>query len=705
MKQIPGGVTAPKGFRAWGVHCGVKSKKADKKDLALILSDQECAAAAVYTMNRVKAAPLYVTMEHLEDGTAWGVAANSGNANACCPMSHEYAEEMARLAARATGRAPADFVVASTGVIGQTLNIPAIRAGMPEAAAGLTAGPEGSDAAARAIMTTDTVKKELALACSIGGRTVTLGAIAKGSGMIHPNMGTMLCFVTTDCAITREMLSEALREVVPRTFNRVTVDGDTSTNDMCAVLANGMAGNPLIEWKDDGYTVFLKALRQLCQELARAIAGDGEGASRLITCAVREARSEESAERLAKAVVGSPPGEGRHVRRRRKLGPGAVCHGLLQGPLPPRVCGHFLLLRRGCCGRLPGRHGSGLRRGGRPEHPLPGRGGHRRPPPRGRARGHLLGLRPDVRICEDQRRLQNMRGAARAPLPKEANPMSDVTLRAQVLAEALPYIQKYYGKTIVIKYGGSAMISRELREAVIGDVILLSLVGIHVVVVHGGGPEISAMLKKLGKESRFVDGLRCTDTETMDVVQQVLCGKVNKNLAATLNRRGGRAIGLCGLDAGLFQARLLDAKYGLVGELARVDPAPVRDYLTAGYIPVVSTVAQGVDGENAYNINADTAAARLAVALGAEKLILLTDVHGLLRDPADESTLLQKVGLSEVPLLVREGVIQGGMIPKVECCVEAVRSGVERTHILDGRIPHSILIELLSDEGIGTMIL
>ena len=283
--------------------------------------------------------------------------------------------------------------------------------------------------------------------------------------------------------------------------------------------------------------------------------------------------------------------------------------------------------------------------------------------------------------------------------------MSDVTLRAQVLAEALPYIQKYYGKTIVIKYGGSAMISRELREAVIGDVILLSLVGIHVVVVHGGGPEISAMLKKLGKESRFVDGLRCTDTETMDVVQQLLCGKVNKTLAATLNRRGGRAIGLCGLDAGLFQARLLDAKYGLVGELARVDPAPVRDCLTAGYIPVVSTVAQGVDGENAYNINADTAAARLAVALGAEKLILLTDVRGLLRDPADESTLLQKVGLSEVPLLVREGVIQGGMIPKVECCVEAVRSGVERTHILDGRIPHSILIELLSDEGIGTMIL
>ena len=284
--------------------------------------------------------------------------------------------------------------------------------------------------------------------------------------------------------------------------------------------------------------------------------------------------------------------------------------------------------------------------------------------------------------------------------------MSDpVVTRATVLAEALPYIQKFYGKTIVVKYGGNAMISDELRRAVISDIILLHLVGIHVVVVHGGGPEISEMLRKTGKESRFVDGLRYTDEETMDIVQQVLCGKVNKNLVATLNRRGGRAIGLCGMDAGLFQAEKLDEKYGLVGEIVKVNPDPVRDCLQQGYIPVVSTVAQGVDGENAYNINADTAAAKLSVALGAEKLILLTDVRGLLRDPADEGTLIPVVGLSDVPQLVREGVIRGGMIPKIECCVEAVRSGVERTHILDGRIPHSILIEMLSDQGIGTMIL
>ena len=285
--------------------------------------------------------------------------------------------------------------------------------------------------------------------------------------------------------------------------------------------------------------------------------------------------------------------------------------------------------------------------------------------------------------------------------------MSDslVAQRAQVLAEALPYIQKYYGKTVVVKYGGNAMISDELRRAVISDLILLHLVGIRVVVVHGGGPEITEMLRKIGKESRFVDGLRHTDEETMDVVQQVLCGKVNKNLVATLNQTGGRAVGLCGMDAGLFQARMLDEKYGLVGEITAVEPRVVVDSLENGYIPVVSTVAQGVDADTAYNINADTAAAKLAVALKAEKLLLLTDVRGLLRDPADEGTLLPEVRLSQVPGLVKDGVIKGGMLPKVECCVEAVRSGVKNAVILDGRIPHSLLIELLSDAGIGTMLL
>lgn len=276
--------------------------------------------------------------------------------------------------------------------------------------------------------------------------------------------------------------------------------------------------------------------------------------------------------------------------------------------------------------------------------------------------------------------------------------------RAQVLAEALPYIQKYSGKTIVVKYGGNAMVSVELRQAVISDIILLNLVGIRVVVVHGGGPEISEMLHKVGKKSEFVDGLRYTDEETMDIVQQVLCGRVNKNLVATLNRMGGRALGLCGLDGAMLRAKKLNDRYGMVGEITHVDPRPVTDALDGGYIPVVSTVAQGEDAEISYNINADTAAAKLAVALKAEKLILLTDVRGLLRDPKDEATLIPELQLSSVPALVREGVISGGMIPKIDCCVESVRSGVKSAIILDGRVAHSILIELLSDAGIGTML-
>ncbi len=277
--------------------------------------------------------------------------------------------------------------------------------------------------------------------------------------------------------------------------------------------------------------------------------------------------------------------------------------------------------------------------------------------------------------------------------------------RANVLVQALPYIQKYYNKTIVIKYGGNAMINEELKDAVMTDIVLLSLVGINVVLVHGGGPEISDMLKKIGKESKFVNGLRYTDEETVDIVQMVLAGKVNKSLVQLLGAHKGKAIGLCGLDAGLLKAKQLgEGELGFVGEITDVDVTPVTDVISKGYIPVISTVAGGPNGE-VYNINADTAAAKIASALHAEKLLLMTDVRGLLRDKDDESTLISVVNVSEVQALKNQGVICGGMIPKIDCCVEAVRRGVHRAHIIDGRIPHSILMEMLTDEGIGTMFL
>ena len=279
--------------------------------------------------------------------------------------------------------------------------------------------------------------------------------------------------------------------------------------------------------------------------------------------------------------------------------------------------------------------------------------------------------------------------------------------RARVLSEALPYIRKFNGKTVVVKYGGNAMVSENLRRAVISDIVLLSMIGIRVVVVHGGGPEISAMLKEIGKEGVFVNGLRYTDPETMDIVQQVLCGKVNKDLVSLINEYGGKAMGLSGMDSRMIQAvkKTDDGfDYGLVGTIKAIDTAPITDVLNAGYIPVISTVAAGADGEKCYNINADTAAAQIAAALGAEKLIILTDVLGLMRDVNDPASLISRCTTAEVPALIQEGVIQGGMIPKIQCCVEAVHGGVTRTHILDGRIEHSVLIELFTDAGAGTMI-
>lgn len=280
------------------------------------------------------------------------------------------------------------------------------------------------------------------------------------------------------------------------------------------------------------------------------------------------------------------------------------------------------------------------------------------------------------------------------------------TERAAVLSEALPYIRNFAKKTVVVKYGGNAMLNEDIKRAVISDIVLLSLVGIRVVVVHGGGPEINHALKAMGKESRFVDGLRYTDAETMEVVQMVLAGKVGKDLCSLITAMGGKGVGLCGLDGAMITASRMTggADYGLVGEIDSIDPRFCNVALDEGYIPVVSTVAQGVDEETAYNINADTAAAELAVSLGAEKLILLTDIRGLCRDPKDESTLIHVAELSEIPGLVKSGVVTGGMIPKVDCCVRAIRKGVKRVHILDGRIPHSILIEMLTNTGVGTMI-
>ncbi len=285
--------------------------------------------------------------------------------------------------------------------------------------------------------------------------------------------------------------------------------------------------------------------------------------------------------------------------------------------------------------------------------------------------------------------------------------MGEITIsneiRSKILIDALPYIQRYNGKIVVVKYGGNAMTNEELKNAVMSDIVLLSLVGVKVVLVHGGGPEINEMLKKVGIESKFINGLRYTDEATVDIVKMVLAGKVNKELVSHLTRHKGKALGMCGIDGQMITASKMqsDPDLGFVGEIENINTTPITDALDRGYVPVIATVACGKDGQT-YNINADTAAARIAAELRAENLILMTDIVGLLKDKDDDGTLITTVQVSEVPFMKRQGIISGGMIPKIDCCVEAVRRGVKKTCIIDGRVPHSILIELLSNEGIGT---
>ena len=282
----------------------------------------------------------------------------------------------------------------------------------------------------------------------------------------------------------------------------------------------------------------------------------------------------------------------------------------------------------------------------------------------------------------------------------------DLNERAEILVQSLPYIQHYNGKIIVVKYGGNAMISDELRETVINDIVLMKCIGFKPIVVHGGGPYISSFLDKLGEKSEFINGLRYTDKKTMEVVQMVLGGKVNKDLVTLIEKSGGKAIGLCGLDGSLLKAKKLESEVdlGYVGEVTSVNTEAITMALDSGYIPVIGSMAIGEDGNDLYNINADTCAAKIASALKAEKLILLTDVAGVLKDPKDPTSLLSVLRLHEIPKLTLQGVIKGGMIPKIQCCVESVRMGVERAHIIDGRVPHSLLLELFSNDGIGTMI-
>jgi acetylglutamate kinase len=715
-KTDSGPVTAPLGFRFGATHAGIKpgsSGQATRGDLALIVSDAPCAAAGVFTVNRLCAAPIRFAAARLPAAGIRAIIANSGNANALTgPRGIEDERAMAASAAAGLGLEARDVLTASTGGIGIPLPVERIQAAIPALTASLGADPAP---AAEAIRTTDLRVKLAARTIEIGGRPVKLTAIAKGSGMIHPQMATMFCFVTTDAAIAPALLQSVLVEVVEETFNTITVDGDMSTNDCVVVLANGRAGAPPILAREPGrggergdeLERFQRALGEICAELARAIAADGEGATKLLIVDVEGVGSPAVARELARAVAGGSlvkagifGGDPSWARILAALGARIGARGLAIDParVTLDIQGTRVYEHGGKAAFDNPRLSERMQ-----EAEIAVRIDLQEGPHKGRALGCDLTYDYVKINAEYYSTPSKGSAAARPPQP---------TIDRAAVVEALSYIRKFSGKRAVIKYGGAAMIDPALKRSFAEEVVLLQSAGLRPVVVHGGGPEITRTLERLGQKTEFADGQRVTGAEDVRVVEMVLTGKVNTEIVGLLNTVGGSAIGLSGKDGRLLMARKLAPEpgkpdLGFVGEIEAVNSDVIDMLLDHGYIPVISPVGMGEDGVS-YNINADVAAAEIAVAIGASRLIFLTDVPGILDANRKLITDLKAADL-ELDLAgagkgAVAGAIKGGMHVKAQAVLSALAGGVQAVHVVDGRAPYSIVAELFTDRGVGTLV-
>ena len=684
--QAPAHVTEaepglPEGFRAAGVACGLKPSGG--LDLGLLVSDApDTVSAARFTRSGVLAAPVLLTQERCRLDAIRAVVANAGNANAA--TGRRGLEDAARMqgAASMAARVPEDQVaVASTGVIGVHLDVDKVIKGILAARSDLA--PHGDDTFGEAIRTTDKFAKSASLDVALPSGTVRLTAQAKGAGMISPSFATMLCFVQTDAALEAETADLLLGVCVKRSFDRISVDGQLSTNDTAILMASGASG-VRVEPESEDEVRFGEALDHLLRRLAMLIVRDGEGSKRVGRVVVHGGH--------APHVVGVgarggrlAAGEGRAARRRPQLG--ADRAGRRQGG-PRRGAAGARHLDRGRPGLRRGR-GPALRRAGAGRRRRGGGGRvHRRPARRGR-RGRGVLLRPLARVRDHQRGVHDMSAAPR-----------DIG----TLLEALPYIREFHGKTVVIKYGGAAMIDPELREDFARDVVLLKYVGLNPIVVHGGGPDITDYMQRLGMPVEFVGGLRVSDADTVEIAKMVLVGKVNKDIVMRLNRHGQPAVGLSGDDGQLFRVATMEGPggedIGFVGRIERIDPSVIH-HIAEDYIPVIASVGADRLGRS-HNVNADEAAGAVARATGAYKVMFLTDVPGWLRDPSDPSSVISECGADEVEAALPEA--RGGMRPKLRACIDAIHGGVSFAHIIDGRQPHSLLLELFTDAGVGTKV-
>jgi acetylglutamate kinase len=693
-------VNPPIGFRFAGLHVGIKP---GRKDLALITSDVPAAAAGCLTVNRAKAAPVRDLESRLPTAGVRAVLVNSGNANALTGAAGEEDVRRVRAELGAALHVHADAVLtASTGVIGIRLPVDRITAALPRLVESL--GPRW-EPAAEAILTTDTHSKVAGRSLMLGGREVRLLGLAKGSGMIAPQMATMIAVICTDAAVPPAVLTRALRSAVDKSFHCLVVDGDMSTNDVVFALANGLAANaPLAEGGPD-LAAFTAALTEVCVELAQAIAADGEGATRLLIVEVSGAPDEPVAHEAAKSIVASPlvkaaifgadPNWGRILAT---VGARAGALGWAVEPERAQVCIQDIRV-----------HG--------PEGPI----AHDAELLRARMREPKV--RVEVRLAEGTAAatawgcdLSYDYVKINADYTSLIVPGTDGTVsrddrltryspgfKRALLVEALKYISRFSGSRCVLSLGGGAMVKETLRHSFCEDVNLLRSVGLRPLVVHGGGPEITATLRQLGGgEAGEVDGVRVTDETDLKVVEMVLTGRVNAELVTLLNKDGGRAVGVSGKDGSLLRARKLvndGGDLGRVGEVTEVNREFLELLLTGDYLPVIAPVGLGEAGSG-FHMFADAVAAEVAVAVGAKKLIVLLDAPGL----AVDGELQAEMQARDLEHQLAGGALPGQLKITVQAILRALRGGVERVHVIDARVPHSAIAELFTDHGVGTLV-
>ncbi len=688
----------PKGFLFSGIQAGIKP---NRKDLALVYSEAPCSAAGCFTRNLARAAPVLDAEKRLPSDRMHAVVINSGNANALTgPEGGKDVRLVCDAIARELGISAKGVLSASTGVIGHRLPAHKIVAAAPALVHGLR--PDAL-LAAEAIMTTDTRIKTVTRMVQLDGKDVTLTCICKGSGMIAPALATMIAVVATDCAITPPMLQSALQKAMGKSFNALTVDGDMSTNDCVFALANGAARNAPITDPGPALEAFSEVLDQICRQMAKEIAADGEGATKLLEINVKGAPSEEIALDLAKAVAGSSlvkaaifgadPNWGRVLS---SIGARAGTAGYAIDPADALVSVQDVAVYD----RAPLAYDASVLKARMREPEVRIHVDLRRGSGSALAWGcdlsydyvkinadytSLIVARPDGGVGKDDR-LSNY----------------SPTFKVQLLVEALGYIRKFSGTRCVVKYGGAAMVKESLKKSFCDDIGLLRSVGLRPIVVHGGGPEITRTLEKLGGKAEFVDGMRVTNASDLKVVEMVLTGAINTDLVTQLNQEFGHAVGLSGKDGALLRARKLVQEgrdLGQVGEVTRVNKDFLEMLLQQGYVPVISPVGLGEDGQS-YNINADAVAAEVAIAVGAQKLIYLSDVPGVMK----AGELIADLTAGDLEVQIADGTITGGMLAKARSILKALSSGVKSVHLIDGRVPHSIIGELFTDHGVGSLI-